>query len=85
MNATQMKAPYRALPSALQTRRLWGGGYNGVGERHAGLNASWRRVGKGVASALPPCGEGDVVRPTVRASARLIQSYTARLRTERLF
>ena len=74
MNATQMKAPYRALPSALQTHVMWWRGYNGVGERHAGLNASWRRVGKGVASALPPCGEGDVVRPTARPSGRLIHA-----------
>ena len=39
------KASHRALPSALQTHVMWWRGYNGVGERHAGLTAFGRARG----------------------------------------
>ncbi len=61
MNATQMKAPYRALPSALQTHVMWWRGYNGIGECHAGLLHSDVCTGKDVAAVFPAHGRG--VRP----------------------
>lgn len=81
---TQLKISGTALLSGIQTRGLWGRGYNGVGERHAGLLHSSGRAGKDVAAVYPVCGLDAVRKPTVQASACLIQSYTARLRTERL-
>jgi len=42
----------RALPSALQTHRLWAGGYDGGGVCHAGSLNGLGRIGRAQQGAL---------------------------------